>query len=200
VIGNNFIELNLLEDPLIPQYPYSLNLSDKKNTHTYRYISPIFIKKELKEQISPLGEIQSVVIFKKKPGYVGPLHMDVVKEEDRWVKWSCAINWDLTKCDSSMEWYETSLEEVWPEKASIDQGGYVLSGIHYGRHYFNKDVDQETCTLLESANILNPTLVRTDIPHRVVNNDLKVRWCISLRLKNNYSWEEAREIFKPFYL
>jgi len=58
----------------------------------------------------------------------------------------------------------------------------------------------EDLELIDSAEIDTPTLVRTHIPHHVINHDTKnYRWCVTLRnLSNKWTWEQAVDFFAPW--
>jgi len=194
-MNNNYVELNLTKYPLKDTFVFPLHLCKSLTGPTYDYVNAEHISEELKDQLTDLGvEISGSVIFQKLPGYTNPLHTDVVIKDNRWEICHCAINWDLTGNESIMEWYNTSEKEIWPavEETSLP---YRLSGIHYG-HLGNRDTSKETMSLIDSTRIVNPTLVRTDIPHQIKNLDNRDRWSLSIRFVKNYSWEEALEIFK----
>lgn len=60
----------------------------------------------------------------------------------------------------------------------------------------------EQCTLLESAIIYQPSLIRIDVPHNAFNDTELGRWCISLALgKVNggpLEWNEAELVFSEW--
>ena len=92
-----------------------------------------------------------------------------------------------------MEWFQTNEKEKWPI-IPMNKQDFILSGINYG-YMGNTDIDATKFIQIESLILKNPTLVRTDIPHRVKNLDTVDRWCLSLRFKQYLSWEEARKTF-----
>jgi hypothetical protein len=92
-----------------------------------------------------------------------------------------------------MEWYRTEEKETWPDIPFAKQG-FILSGINYG-FMGNTIVNNTKFELISSLNLIKPTLVRTDVPHRVKNLDIIDRWCVSLRFKQDLSWVEAEQMF-----
>jgi hypothetical protein len=52
---------------------------------------------------------------------------------------------------------------------------------------------------IERVSITDPCLVRTDIPHNIINTDpINFRWCLSIRGESIYSsWEDALDMFRP---
>ena len=57
---------------------------------------------------------------------------------------------------------------------------------------------EETVNCLESAEIYGATLVRTDIPHAIINADTAGRWALSVRFDPDFdTWEDAVNAFGP---
>jgi len=123
-------------------------------------------------------------IFRGAPGMASGIHVDGhTAKKDSQPVW--AINWVLGSKSSAMFWYKP-----------INEGTAAKTSA--GTDYQRWTLDQ--VEEIEKASFAGPTLVRTDIPHRVANFDLRnARWCISLRAsKILNSWEEAVEFFKPY--
>jgi hypothetical protein len=124
-------------------------------------------------------------IFRGAPGKACGIHVDghTLRKESQSV-W--AINWILEAEESSMHWYNP-----------IGEGNKMIN--HAGTPYQRWNLDQ--VEEIERASFSGPTLVRTDIPHRVVNYDVKnPRWCISIRSTKTLinSWEDSVNFFKPY--
>jgi hypothetical protein len=194
-----FLELKLNDQPLekFYQYPDHLSKSNKLSS-TYTAVHKGFIVGEIVQSVQSVGlDIDSAVIFKKRPGQASPLHVDILEENSKFIRWHCAINWNLNFSKSYMAWYDTAEEECLPKDFSERKiySQYPLTGIHYG-YYGNVEMDLTKTKLLEKTEIYRPTLVRTDIPHQIVNQDIKDRWCLSVRFKGNPLWDIVYESFK----
>jgi hypothetical protein len=96
-----------------------------------------------------------------------------------------AINWVMGSAKSEMIWYEP-----------ISAGSEIKTNVGTDYQRWKLDEVKE----IEKASFTGPTLVRTDIPHRSVNYDMRnPRWCISLRTtKKIVTWNDAVEYFKPY--
>ena len=195
--------LNLLDQPLIDEFEFPEKFNDGI-PFKYAPISKELIKRDLLDQIESVGqEFGGAILFRKDPNAISVLHSDILLDGGEWKLWHAAINWNLTNAKSRMEWYSTTSNvmqeeesiEWWQENFDIP---YFLSGIHYEGSTHKPKLDTEKFTLLESRNIRGSVLVRTDIPHRIVQMDKIVRWSLSIRLKTNHTWEEMLQIFSPF--
>jgi hypothetical protein len=194
-----FLELKLDEHPLENFYQYPDHLSKKtKSAYTYTAVHKGFIKSDILKIFQNSGlEFGGAVIFRKKPNQTSPLHVDILEEESKFIRCHCAVNWNLTFSKSYMAWYDTAEKECLPKYVSENKSktDYLLTGIHYGS-YGKLDIDSNKTKLLEKKEIYKPTLVRTDIPHQIVNQDTTDRWCLSIRFKENPSWETVCNSFK----
>jgi hypothetical protein len=87
---------------------------------------------------------------------------------------------------SEMMWYDP-----------VTSGSEILTNV--GTKYQRWTLDE--VREIERAEFSGPTLVRTDIPHRVVNYDREnARWCISLRAQKRFKdWETVVEFFRPYF-
>lgn len=136
------------------------------------------------------------VICRKKGASKTAAHVDCLSN----IKdiYSIAINWVLNdNSESYHAWYRAPDDMPEPPMWSAD---------HYKGHSLIDYDDVEKLTEIDRCYIRqNPVLVRTDIPHNIVQNDL--RWGISVRFKvlgyvpkdgKNLTWEEQVNILKPF--
>lgn len=130
--------------------------------------------------------LQGCHIFRGAPATGCGIHVDGhISNKDSQPVW--AINWILNSNSSTMFWYKP-----------LHEGSEIKT--HVGTAYQRWNLDQ--VEEIEKASFTGPTLVRTDIPHRVVNYDLKnPRWCISIRTNKTFStWEESVDFFKPYII
>lgn len=129
-------------------------------------------------------KIANCHIFRGAPRTSCGIHVDghtaTPKSQPIW-----AINWIIGSNTSSMYWYNPKQE-----------GNEIKT--HVGTAYQRWNLDQ--VEEIQKASFLGATLVRTDIPHRVVNYDLKnPRWCVSIRATKSFnSWEDSVNFFKPY--
>lgn len=192
--------LSLPENPFIKDYKLPDNLYSK-NDNTYYPIDKIYVTDETRSLFNNLGlEIDGIIVFKKHSGGVSPIHTDIMLDKNRWKIWHAAINYNLTKSKSKMMWFETDLKPAYPTNIHFDQPlDYNLSGIHYGDRS-NRNYRSTGFKLIEEDDIQHPTLVRTDVPHTTINLDTSDRICASIRFKNNYSFDQLKEIFREYLL
>ena len=190
-----FVELDLPNQPLVENFERPTNIAVSKGSPTYISISLDFIKTEIIDIFKEINlEVLGAILFKKRRETTGLIHRDLVLEDNKWKTCSYGVNWNLDNTHSIMEWYDTDEKEVWPA-IPFYKKDFVLSGINYGHMGSNPNKFK----LLSSLNLTTPTLVRTDIPHRVKNLDVIDRWCISLRFKQDLSWSEAEQMFSKLY-
>lgn len=144
-----------------------------------------FASQEAIDFFKDLGmELYNCHIFRGAPGMGCGIHVDGhASNKGSQPVW--AINWILGSKASSMYWYNP-----------IHEGNEIKT--HVGTAYQRWNLDQ--VEEIEKASFSGPTLVRTDIPHRVVNHDIKnARWCISVRATKTFnSWEDSVNFFKLY--
>ena len=192
-----FIELDLPDQPLVKSFERPTNIA-VRGAPTYISISLDSIKKELIDIFKEIGlDAIGAILFKKRPTISSPIHRDLILENNKWKSCNYGINWNLDNTESIMEWYRTEEKETWPDIPFAKQG-FILSGINYG-FMGNTVVNNTKFELMSSLNLTKPTLVRTDVPHRVKNLDIVDRWCVSLRFKQDLSWAEAEQMFSKLY-
>jgi hypothetical protein len=120
-----------------------------------------------------------VQIFCSKPGDETSVHMDGVYDSEGKATGtpSFSINWVINGKDSEMSWYLPNSEEA-KTIAPKRKKAFAI--------YENEN----NLSLIEKTTIINPTLVRIDIPHKVKNFGNQIRWAVSLRFPYNHdSWE-----------
>jgi hypothetical protein len=145
---------------------------------------------------------RSVALFYKAPGTAGRVHTDLVWNGTRWLKWTCAVNWDLFGAESAMSWYECRARECWPtdDEGRKKTAAFILDGVHFNRR-MGTEIDPDDLFELAAVRLTGPTLVRTNVAHSVaVSNDSKPRWCLSIRFTQDFrSWDEAVRAFEPLF-
>ena len=198
-----FIPLVLPETPLkkefqLPSFPASA-------PNSYEIYKPEEI---LDQQIAPIFkkinlEIKNVALFYKRANSRGAIHTDIFLENNRWKKMVAGVNWNITGADSRMNWYQVDEIEVEPElnppaELRSKSWYYTLNGLHFGSRG-SVDPAKAKAKVLESAYIGGPTLVRTDIPHSVINTDkTKGRWALSIRFAPDFeNWNQAISALMP---
>jgi hypothetical protein len=192
--------LDLKTPPVAPKFklPESLRTASLK----FRCYEPeAILSAEIQRDLASLKlAAGSVVLFYKRPGTVGYLHSDLTLTNDRWVKWTCSINWTLVGGPALMSWYDCQkLEEFWPPDEELANYS-TLNAVYYGGR-FNRDIRPSDIRLIESTRINGPTLVNTQLPHQIIVDDSeeKGRWCLSLRFAPDFAtWEDAVSALKPW--
>lgn len=191
-----FIELSLPEHPLIDGFQRPTKIA-VIGYPTYLSITLNSIKKEIIEIFKGIGlDAIGAILFKKNPNVSSPIHRDLILQDNQWELCNYGVNWNLDNTESIMEWYSTEEKEIWPN-IPVANKEFILGGINYG-FQGNTAVKNDKFKIVSSLNLTRPTLVRTDIPHRVKNLDVVDRWCLSLRFKQNLNWAEAEQIFSKY--
>ena len=121
-------------------------------------------------------EIQVLQIFAINPRSVGLIHKDGIDRH-------CAVNITIKNCDRGfMQWFT-------PEEFSEFFIGNDYTTIRITNEEINKGKKIDIPTL-HSTLLTSPAIVNTDVWHRVDNRDSNnCRWVLSLRFKNNPSFE-----------
>lgn len=126
-------------------------------------------------------------LFCGGPGYSTPIHIDG-EGNNQGPLW--AVNWIYGSTRSLMTWYE-SKESGQSNKTPLDTPQVL---------FIDDQVKLIDSFQFDEQNV-GPVLVRTDIPHKVVNQDLQnPRWCLSVRVKRKIinNWFSAVKHFKPY--
>jgi len=119
-------------------------------------------------------------LFRGDPG----AHMGI--HHDLGAKFSINLCWGSN--DSEMIWY----------RKLVDNPKTYSKPSTTGRptdYYYPEDLEE-----VGRSEITVPTLVRTEIPHHVLNHDpINHRWCVTLRnLTYGWSWQQGVDFFKPW--
>lgn len=131
-----------------------------------------------------------LLFFKRNPNSRNIIHIDGTLDTrgdgviQRW-----ALNYTWNYENSVMNWYEPK--------------NFGKCEVHNNFKLYHTRWSLDEVNLLESYCVNPITLVRTDIPHDVLNFDNnKIRYCLSIRshpTKNKHkTFDEAYELFKKF--
>lgn len=121
-------------------------------------------------------------LFISQPNMTSSIHIDGLSQ-------SYAINYIWGEGESKMRWFELNSDE--PHKPAVTTAGtdYMI---------YNDNQVKLTEEIIVPKNTL--ILVRTDVPHQVVNCSNSKRYCLSLRGNPILKWEDAVEHFRPYFL
>lgn len=151
------------------------------DTHTiiHRLIKdeiPQWIRSEIPEDIIVLQ------VFAIEPNTVGLIHKDGI---DR----LCAFNIPILNCNcGTMDWFDDNEYRTYSVENSYTTIRVTDEQITQGKSF-------ETSPMF-SALVNTPALVNTNVWHRIDNRGSeKFRWMLSLRFKNNPTYESLREKF-----
>ena len=179
----NWHELNLpFDNPLNPRF----TLPDTNGiTEPWTIWLPdidTFLSTELKAWFKTINCMPHFAhLFYGLPGAECKIHTDGIKNPV-----PAAINWVFTGKQSDMIWYD-KLEE-----GNVE---YVVGSKR--EHIF---WHEHQVTEIDRHRIKRPCLVRTDIPHKVVNYDMIPRWCISVRFWPGQSWPKTVAMLHDYIL
>ncbi len=139
---------------------------------------------DLVHTFSQIGlQLRSSYLFVTKPFHMTPnIHIDGSRYSDL-----CAVNWVFGGRGSQMQWFEWS-PEARPE--TLESRTHSTPALL---------IPPEWCIEVESTSIVEPTLVRVGVPHRVINQTPETRWCLTVRFKNAYNFETAESYLKDHF-
>jgi hypothetical protein len=128
-------------------------------------------------------------LFCGGPSYSSTIHIDGegLGSGPLW-----AINWIYGSNNSVMTWYKP-----------IQPGSAKKTPSNTTQIIFTEDQVEAIDILEFDQNNCGPILVRTDIPHKVVNHDLNnPRYCLSVRFKQTKinNWFSAIKYFRPYLI
>ena len=113
-----------------------------------------------------------MVAFVRSPGVVAPIHID--NDTGDVVNFELALNLPIANCDSTqMHWYDlpiSSLEYIEDTEKNERYRAYGTDPLIY-----------KTLTPIASLELLQPYLMRIDIPHNIINDKDTYRKIISIR-------------------
>ena len=193
--------LTITASPLRASFAIDTSVQETHNHYSVHQPAEI-LSDALLAQFDTLNlRASNVALFFKIPSARRSLiHCDVGLVEGKWKKNIAALNWNLTSSESTMSWYHVDEVEVEPDLNPVDETPewyYCLNGNHYG-YRRNMDIPEENVKCLETAAIYGATLVRTDIPHAIINAGKLGRWALSVRFDPDFAtWEEAVAAFSP---
>lgn len=142
----------------------------------------LILTDELNEWFREINLVPDVLLLMTQPLSTIPIHSDGGQDTPS----LCAINWTLFVTDYKMQWFKAN--EVPPVTTLVSQTTYKAT-------FYN----EKECTLIDETTDTGPLLVNNIIPHRAVNLENKIRWCVSVRFKPRFkTWESAVKFFKPW--
>lgn len=141
------------------------------------------LKPDLYDYLKPYGVRDRLMLFFQPPHDLDPrIHTDYIsKEETHFYSFNI-----LCRGQGTMIWYER------PE-----QGSEMLAHANSPNHIFYEVYPNLDLKKIAEWNSGKVALVRTDIPHGVINDSNELRVCLSVRI-NNFGWEKAKEIFSTY--
>jgi hypothetical protein len=174
----NYLPLNLPVDITIDFPEVDSSTNQKMHFDAARLI-PVSLRDYLTNELNL--KISTVLLFQQLPNTECNIHFDGV---DGVKARPAALNFIKSEPDTSMVWYDV----LSPCKVyNVFPGNMVIS------HYEEEQVKEIDRAMLQGFNI-----VRVDVPHKVINNSDKIRWCLSIRFDKLNSFEEIYNIFKHF--
>lgn len=181
-VNEHYAELKLPFDDVLKE---GTILDGKFNRHdtwglTFIAIDEL-IDKKVNEFFNDIGMPLKNVYF-----MYGPANKNLVVHVDGYVDESgnyhgmlCGLNYIYGSTDHVMRWFTSN---------SLGETSINKEGLKRTKWYV------EDCELARDLKIVRPTLVRTDVPHDVVNLCDEKRFCVSLRFRDqNMSFDSARE-------
>jgi hypothetical protein len=180
------IPVKILKDNIDPKHFYELDQKKRLYSWALNLVnSKDFLTDECIDFFNQnrVNVLTQCILFRGKPSNSVKIHIDTIDNIKHNI-WAINLAWGSTS--SEMLWY-SPLPGV-KNKTNQSTGGtpYI-------------EFDQAQVKEIERTVITGPCLVRTDIPHSVVNYDPdNIRWCISIRgTPNVSSWEDAVKFFNP---
>jgi hypothetical protein len=199
----HYREVNLLSNPLKPGALEELE-SLKNNYSTQimdvrKYLNPKLIYELMRLKLDIKG--MSYFGAPREKNYRTLIHTDLEKHpgEDDFKISHVVLNWDITPGTSTFEWWDT-------KHAKVIHPGENSGPLTYRvLEYVERDnrVIPDYFELLETYDIKmgQPFIARSGIPHSVYYvAETDYRRCVSLRFRSNPTWDEALEIFKPYFI
>lgn len=131
------------------------------------------------------------MFFHRPEGRPGPIHCDW-GPDPRMPRNHWAINWCWAEPGAShMMWYE-------PLRPDLDAEGFPVDAGRMNGWSKIPEFEPQYVREIARYSIVEPTLVRTDIPHNAHNTGTQTRWAFSLRGQRANSWEHAVERLRPW--
>lgn len=131
------------------------------------------------------------MFYHRPNGRPGPIHCDWGPDPSRprnhWaINWCWALDHDQT-----MRWYE-------PVDPTVDSEGFPVTATRMNGWSRIPEYAPEAVREIAQTTIVEPTLVRTDIPHNAWNQSSHPRWAFSLRGRGTESWAAAVKAFQKY--
>ncbi len=158
------------------------DLDDQSNLWHLKNVTSVELGPKLTKFLSDLNldPVDRSCFFIGNPMTIQTIHTD--GHQCEWAL-NFVKNWE----DSSMRWYTLKDGISLPPMKQTD-------GNNLYRSYSPSQLKWVASETFENA------LVRINMPHHCVNLSTKQRYCFSVRVKNAISWEDALEMFKPWFI
>lgn len=142
------------------------------------------------------------------------IHSDLVTKEDprlvktlhgaEWRPATFGINFEITGATNDFYWYKLP-EDCQPVPPVIKDDTPLWWAWLHGQHYGGRGaagIPEGAVELARTTVTTHPTLVRADIPHATSFTcpPGQRRISCSIRYYENWTWEQALEIFKPLFV
>jgi len=190
----NYFRLNLTFNPLNNkfQFPQVTNFNDGPLNRWQIFLPQAeeLLSSECLDFIRSLDlEPDKCHLFGGGPGYTAPIHIDGygTGQGPLW-----AINWIYGAEKSQMRWYKP-----------LQEGISNFTPANTPQVLFTEDELELVDSYQFDKDNQGPILVRTDVPHTAINQDLNnARWCLSVRVKRTRinDWFSAVKTFKQYLI
>lgn len=137
------------------------------------------------------------------------LHKDRITKQDprkitslagaEWVPANFGINFEVYPNDNTFYWVLEKDLVAKNRGVSLDPSQLFRAYLG-GTHYDNPNNVYPAATKVVGS---KPVLIRTDVPHKTtfeIAPDYVRRLGVSIRFYENWSWDEAKNIFKPLFI
>jgi len=151
------------------------NIDPKRSTGISSYKLPLEFSNSIIKIINRYSKlnIKSLRIFKYQPGFDAELHTDF----DQWSNTvtEYALNIPLENCDESCvtQFYRNLGDYKSSSNDETGTGGYLYP------------TDMDKVYYSSEFSLTTPTLIRTGVPHKVINKCFAERKILSIRFKNS---------------
>ena len=203
-----FSELALPKNPINPiafeQFVEERNAEQGNHNERLNFKNVTdLLTDECNEAFENIGlKPRTAVLFGKEMSadqrfFVTPCHRDVESRNGKWNPVSCAVNWEMTKGGSIMDWFEETVQPDTDPSADINNiQDYYQDVYVYSSGLPNK---------IDSCKLKNytPYLMRTDTPHQLkfIRGEER-RYSLSVRFYEESApdWQTVWDKFKPIIL
>jgi hypothetical protein len=165
----------------------------------HRLLNPQLISAFQSVGISPL----CLIAIERNPVGISYIHRDVTPKNNQWVEAAFTINWEITPCNTTWNWYDTTgvSEGPLPPPYTSLYHTALFYGVH-ARPERTKDSAGFQQLYSYNSKFNQATLYRIDLAHQVSYNTgtASRRRNIGIRfsIDDISTWQQALEIFQVF--